>query len=244
MGCERWVLNTIPKQPELEGQNLKLIRENKTGYWKLASNRNVLIGDAIFVILPNMDRSDGYPRELFGGVVSGIDRVGDKVVFKVKKFTRHAPIEINVKEFLGGRVPPQGDRVGVVWGASDEKPSVKSFQSDMTDFEQKVCRIRKLTPEQIEDKIKSWPRKPELVERLAVAFERNPYVVAAVLNRAGNRCESCGKLAPFIRKSDGSPYLEVHHKKFLSEGGEDTVKNAIALCPNCHRKCHFGRRDC
>jgi 5-methylcytosine-specific restriction protein A len=34
--------------------------------------------------------------------------------------------------------------------------------------------------------------------------------------------------------------LEVHHKKQLSEGGEDTVENAIALCPNCHREAHYG----
>jgi len=26
----------------------------------------------------------------------------------------------------------------------------------------------------------------------------------------------------------------------LSEGGEDTLENAIALCPNCHRKMHYG----
>jgi 5-methylcytosine-specific restriction endonuclease McrA len=39
------------------------------------------------------------------------------------------------------------------------------------------------------------------------------------------------KQAPFNRTKDNSPYLEVHHKKRLSEGGEDSVKNAIALCP-------------
>nr|WP_275041241.1 HNH endonuclease signature motif containing protein [Halomonas meridiana] len=47
-------------------------------------------------------------------------------------------------------------------------------------------------------------------------------------------------LAPFNRKSDGSPYLEVHHRKPLAEGGDDTVANAIALCPNCHRAAHYG----
>jgi 5-methylcytosine-specific restriction protein A len=26
----------------------------------------------------------------------------------------------------------------------------------------------------------------------------------------------------------------------LSTGGEDTLENAIALCPNCHRRAHFG----
>jgi len=44
----------------------------------------------------------------------------------------------------------------------------------------------------------------------------------------------------FIRKKDNTPYLEVHHKIQLAEGGEDSIENAIAVCPNCHRELHFG----
>ncbi len=40
--------------------------------------------------------------------------------------------------------------------------------------------------------------------------------------------------------SDKTPYLEVHHRIPLAKKGEDTVANAIALCPNCHRKSHYG----
>ena len=36
------------------------------------------------------------------------------------------------------------------------------------------------------------------------------------------------------------PFLEVHHVKSLSDGGEDTLDNVIALCPNCHREKHYG----
>ncbi|HHE3726254.1 TPA: HNH endonuclease, partial [Escherichia coli] len=45
--------------------------------------------------------------------------------------------------------------------------------------------------------------------------------------------------APFL-KEDGTPFLEVHHIEWLSKGGEDSVENAIALCPNCHRQAHYG----
>jgi len=48
------------------------------------------------------------------------------------------------------------------------------------------------------------------------------------------------KPAPFLRKKDQSPYLEVHHMIQLADGGEDTTENAVALCPNCHRQLHFG----
>lgn len=75
---------------------------------------------------------------------------------------------------------------------------------------------------------------------LTEVFNRNPDVVAEVLRRANGICENCNKLAPFNRKKDGTPFLEVHHKVRLADGGEDTVENAIGTCPNCHREFHFG----
>ena len=64
----------------------------------------------------------------------------------------------------------------------------------------------------------------------------------AVLERANGICQRCRNNAPFLRDSDGLPYLEVHHKTPLAEGGLDMVENAIALCPNCHRHAHLGKR--
>ena len=71
-------------------------------------------------------------------------------------------------------------------------------------------------------------------------FRRNPDVVAAVLSRAKGICEACSSAAPFARRHNGEPYLEVHHVVLLAAGGQDTVENARALCPNCHRKAHHG----
>jgi 5-methylcytosine-specific restriction endonuclease McrA len=84
------------------------------------------------------------------------------------------------------------------------------------------------------------PRKPAEVQVISRAFRRNPDVIVEVLNRAGGKCEICFNPAPFLRLSDGSPYLEVHHRVTLSSGGDDTVQNAVAACPNCHRREHFG----
>lgn len=86
----------------------------------------------------------------------------------------------------------------------------------------------------------SAPRLPRRIEVWTSIFERNPDVVAEVLSKARGRCQQCLQPAPFIRRSDGSPYLEVHHRVPLAIGGEDTVANAIALCPNCHRASHYG----
>ena len=75
---------------------------------------------------------------------------------------------------------------------------------------------------------------------LITAYKRNADVIVEVLIRAKGSCEQCKSKAPFSKKSDGTPYLEVHHKVQLSNGGDDTVENAIALCPNCHRERHYG----
>lgn len=83
-------------------------------------------------------------------------------------------------------------------------------------------------------------RKPRVLQVLTTAFDRDPDVVAEALFRANGICGECKKPAPFMRAHDGTPYLEVHHRMPLAQGGEDTVENAVALCPNCHRRLHYG----
>jgi 5-methylcytosine-specific restriction endonuclease McrA len=88
-------------------------------------------------------------------------------------------------------------------------------------------------------RLSNAPRLPKRIEVTTTVFVRNPDVVVEALLRARGICERCNDPAPFARRSDGSPYLEVHHRIPLAVGGEDTVENAIALCPNCHRAAHY-----
>ncbi len=81
--------------------------------------------------------------------------------------------------------------------------------------------------------------KPLEILVTATVFDRDPDVVAEVLLRANGVCETCKRPAPFIRRSDQTPYLEVHHVIRLADGGDDTVANATAICPNCHRAAHY-----
>ena len=84
------------------------------------------------------------------------------------------------------------------------------------------------------------PKLPERIQIVSLGFRRSPHVIVVVLRRANGICEQCGRAAPFTRRSDGTPFLEVHHTTPLSQGGEDTIGNAVALCPNCHREAHHG----
>jgi hypothetical protein len=79
------------------------------------------------------------------------------------------------------------------------------------------------------------------VEGTTTRFLRNPKVIACVVRHASGTCEVCNDPSPF-RRSDGEPFLEVHHVRHLADGGPDTADNAIAICPNCHRELHHGVR--
>lgn len=81
-------------------------------------------------------------------------------------------------------------------------------------------------------------KQPLSTTSTSTAFARDPKVKAWVLERAGGSCEACGTPAPFVGV-DGFPFLEVHHLRHLADKGSDTVTNAVALCPNCHRRLHY-----
>ena len=70
--------------------------------------------------------------------------------------------------------------------------------------------------------------------------QRSERVRQYVLARARGQCELCKQAAPFVRV-DGSPYLEPHHVRRLSDGGPDHPAHVAALCPNCHREIHQGQ---
>jgi len=99
---------------------------------------------------------------------------------------------------------------------------------------------QRLSDVELQERLQAAPKLPERIQIISEGYRRNADVIVAVLRRANGVCEKCQKEAPFKRRSDGSPFLEVHHSIPLSQGGEDTVENAVGLCPNCHRKAHHG----
>lgn len=118
--------------------------------------------------------------------------------------------------------------------------SLNAEKEESENFEKRV-RTSLQDPAGRAKRLKYAEKKPSARFVTNLTFARNPDVVAEVLKRANGICESCGSPAPFVKASDNCPYLEVHHKIFLANGGEDSVENAEALCPNCHRRKHYGR---
>lgn len=113
------------------------------------------------------------------------------------------------------------------------------FES-LNDFEVKIKKSLLDTKENRKKRLKLASKKPMVMLSVIKSYKRNPDVVAEALLKANGVCGQCKKLAPFKKKKDSTPYLEVHHIVQLSNNGDDTVKNTIALCPNCHREAHYG----
>jgi hypothetical protein len=123
------------------------------------------------------------------------------------------------------------------------KPDISSIDQVATQEALLYAEARRLiaTPAKLQQELADISNEPpSYYYAHTKVFKRNPAVVAAVLLRAKGTCERCHTCAPFLRAANKEPYLEVHHKARLADGGSDHPDNALALCPNCHREAHFG----
>lgn len=105
-------------------------------------------------------------------------------------------------------------------------------------FEKKEQKANKLTDEELMSKAKeSYSDRVSIRNTQSKTYERNPFVTAFAKRWANGICQLCEKPAPYLNKN-GEPHLHTHHIEWLSRGGEDSIFNTIALCPNCHDKMH------
>jgi len=102
---------------------------------------------------------------------------------------------------------------------------------------EKAKIVRKLSKEEIKEKVKNIKSNVVTKEVKTVYRERNQFIAEYTKNRANGICDLCGEPAPFFDKN-GKPYLESHHVITLANGGPDVIYNTVAICPNCHRKIH------
>ncbi len=149
-------------------------------------------------------------------------------------------VEKHIKYYEGIRKVSLNAMRTVVSRHKDHIAAPPLLSAQEASFNAAVKKSLADSPAKRQARLKEAAKFPVKVKVTTEAYIRNPDVVAEVLRRASGKCERCQEPAPFKRKKDDSPYLEVHHKKQLSAGGEDTVENATALCPNCHRNLHYG----
>lgn len=114
-----------------------------------------------------------------------------------------------------------------------------------------LCRLlRKIPPETVLNGEGILPTQPVFVDQFSLPapaakhestgfiFDRSAEVRRAVLERAVGVCECCG--VPGFKMDNGRIFLETHHVIPLSKNGPDEKWNVVAICPNDHRRAHFG----
>lgn len=105
---------------------------------------------------------------------------------------------------------------------------------------QEEREARSLSISEIKAKIKDSHKRSLRINVTTSKFNRSPYVAEYAKRIANGICQDCNEPAPFINKLTGEPFLEIHHIIPLADGGPDAPENTIAICPNCHRKRHYG----
>lgn len=87
------------------------------------------------------------------------------------------------------------------------------------------------------------PRRIGVSLAIRNVYVRSEAVRRYALRRASGKCEACDSVAPF-KDVSGAPFLEVHHIDRLADNGPDRVERVAAICPNCHRRCHYSIDRC
>lgn len=120
-----------------------------------------------------------------------------------------------------------------VWKDSDSRTSINEIAGSVA---AEIDRASLL------EKARKAKGKPPRQKKVITDFRRNLAIVAGAISRANGSCEMPNCMRDTFTRKDGSVFLEVHHIIPLAEGGDDTMLNAAALCPTCHREIHYGTR--
>lgn len=87
--------------------------------------------------------------------------------------------------------------------------------------------------------------KPEKISGNKLSYKRNIEKAKKSIVLSNFTCNLDSKHISFTSKND-KPYMEAHHLIPLStqdyfENSLDVDANIVCLCPNCHRKLHYGK---
>lgn len=159
-------------------------------------------------------------------------------VYEKKEYVFRGEVSLHASPYKEEQIDAEGD-ARTVWVFPIKLLAERHVSQTLIDSqrEKEEKRLHKKSRDEIYNKAKLVKGKPSKRQTMAIHYERNAAVAEYVKRKANGICQLCKQPAPFIKK-DGEPYLEAHHIVWLSRGGEDTIENSVALCPNCHKKMH------
>ena len=98
--------------------------------------------------------------------------------------------------------------------------------------------IKTLDPSEQEDFSQLKDKQP--LSKTILYFKRNRNIVEQLKELYQNKCQICQFT---FKKDNGENYSETHHLIPLGQNGEDDIKNLIVVCPNCHKKLHYAKKE-
>ena len=125
----------------------------------------------------------------------------------------------------------------------DQETEIDNLSEQLIDSKQNSVNNSKLF---IENDVKRPEKRPEPVTVNNIKrYRRNLLEVRKAKISADYICEYDNKHVTFENNFDNNPYIEAHHlipmaTQGLFEYNIDFADNIICLCPNCHRRIHYG----
>ncbi len=111
--------------------------------------------------------------------------------------------------------------------------------SIITDYEIEEHIYTQIDFDTLEEKARNTDPRPQQVQQTIYTYSRNNTLKNYVKRRSDYSCEMPSCNYQGFQKENGERYIEIHHVIPLSERGEDSINNTVALCPNCHRALHY-----
>ncbi|MEV9503710.1 HNH endonuclease [Bacillus safensis] len=162
-------------------------------------------------------------------------------VFEAKKYVYRGVVKLADEPYQEEQLD-DNDQLRQVWVfplvlADDQKIIIPDKLIKMKQVLREK-KVRKLGESVLENRARTARRKSSKRKTISTTYERDPYVTEFAKRWAKGVCQLCDQPAPYLNMN-GEPHLHTHHIKWLSRGGDDSIYNTIALCPNCHDKMHI-----
>lgn len=166
----------------------------------------------------DLGRKDEFPLG-FTRVVSGLDRIIADA----------------------GSLEAYLDRVGsTATTATDGDSTIDMQMGPRGEQAASITAVKELSDEELHRRAQAAARQTvDGTDRTSTYYPRSQLIREYARRRADGTCEACGDDAPF-ETTQGEPYLEVHHLEELHDAGADDPELVAAICPNCHRRIHYG----
>ncbi|CAH2213162.1 HNH endonuclease [Tepidibacter aestuarii] len=163
-------------------------------------------------------------------------------VFEEGKYIFEGEVELCDKPYQEDQ-PDKNNDIRKVWvfplkRCNENQDVVIKDNSYNKNKDKKEKKAKKLSNKELLEKAKRARKRSGTRNVNTVVYDRDEHVAELAKRRANGICQLCGQKAPFNNKK-GEPYLETHHIEWLSRGGEDSIDNTVALCPNCHKRMHI-----